>query len=141
MSWAWKSALGVVVLGMGLAGPGGAWAASHTFSVTLRGSDAVPHGDRGDSAKATITIDSGKGTICWTFTALKGIGTPERGKIGKAPKAKRGPIVVTLSRPFMSKGCSNAPPGTLTGILKQPATYYVILTNQIHPSGAVRAQL
>jgi len=61
---------------------GGAGAVTRTFNLTLRGADAVPPGDRGDSAKAIIKIDSAKGRICWTFTNLRGIGTSTHPKIG-----------------------------------------------------------
>jgi hypothetical protein len=123
-------------------GTGGiAWAATTTFNLTLRGLNAAPRGDRHDSAKAVVTIESSRRRICWTFTALNGIGPPTRANIGKAPRGKNGPIVVTLGKPFKPKGCSTASARTLTGILKRPTSYYIVLTNPFHPNGAVRAQL
>lgn len=119
---------------------GVAGATTRTFRLTLRGLDAVPRGDPGDSASAAITINSGNHMVCWTFARLKGIGDSTHPKIGNAPKGKRGPIVLLLGKRFKWKGCVIAAARTLTAIRRQPTSYYIVLTNQVHPDGAVRAQ-
>lgn len=135
--------IGIVLAALlGAAGASDAARTSNrTFNLTLRGSDAVPHGDRNDSARAVLTIDSGKWTICWIFSSYKGIGNPQRAKIGKAPKGKNGSIVATLSKPFRPKGCSTFAAGTLRAIVKRPAAYYIVITNALHPNGSARGQL
>ena len=133
--------IAALVLAALLAAAGAASASSHTFNLRLRASEAVPHGDHNDSARAVVTIDSGKRTICWTFSSYGGIGNPTRAKIGKAPRRKNGPIVVTLSKPFAPKGCTTVAAQTLTSILTRPAAYYIIITNALHPNGSARAQL
>jgi CHRD domain len=131
-----------IVLGalLGAAGAAGA-SSSRTFKLTLRGSASIPRGDRNDSAKAILIFDASKRRVCWTFSSYRGIGNPSRAKIGKAPKGKNGSIVVTLSKPFLPKGCSTVTAQTLTAILKRPAAYYIIITNALHPNGSARAQL
>jgi hypothetical protein len=99
----------------------------------------VPLGDHGDSAQAAITIDTRKRWVCWSFTDLHGIGSLAHPRIGKAPSGKRGPIVITLAD-RLDRGCSSQPARTLAAILKQPRAYYLVLTNDAHPDGAVRAQ-
>jgi hypothetical protein len=136
----WRTPLCAFALVL-LLSTGVAWAATGTFKLTLRGLDAVPPGDRGDSARAVVTIDSKKQTICWTFTALKGVGVPIRAKVGRAAKGANGPTVFTFSTPFKPKGCSAAPARTLADVLKRPSSYYLVITNRAHPGGAVRAQL
>jgi len=136
----YKRVLVALVLAALLGAAAACAASGRTFALTLRGSDAIPHGDHNDGAKAVVTIDSGRRTICWTFSGYGGIGHPERAKIGKAPKGKNGPIVVTLSRPFLPKGCTTVPARTLTAILKRPAAYYIVITNLTHKAGAARAQ-
>lgn len=130
-----------IVLAALLGAAGAAGASSRTFKLTLRGSASIPRGDRNDSAKAVLTFDASKRTICWTFSSYQGIGNPSRAKIGKAPKGKNGSIVVTLSKPFLPKGCSTVTAQTLTAILKRPAVYYIVITNARHPNGSARAQL
>jgi len=130
-----------LVFALCVCGVGVAFAASTTFHLTLRGLDAVPRADRGDSAKAVITIDTQTRTICWRFTNVQGLGSLARPRIGKAPTGKGGSIVVTLAKRLQAKGCSTEPRRTLTDILKQPGAYYIVLTNQDHPHGAMRAQL
>ena len=130
-----------LVLAALFSGTGAAAAATRTFNLTLRGSDAIPTGDHNDNAKAVLTINTSKRTICWTFSNYNGIGHPSRGKIGKAPKGKNGRFIVTLAQRFLPKGCSTVAADTLTSILKRPAAYYLVITNVTHPHGAARAQL
>jgi hypothetical protein len=137
----YKRLLTALVLAALLGAAGATGATSRTFNLTLRGSAAIPHGDRNDSAKAVLIFDSSKRTICWTFSSYQGIGHPSRAKIDKAPKGKNGSIVVTLSKPFLPKGCSTVTAQTLTAILKRPAAYYIVITNLLHPNGSARAQL
>jgi hypothetical protein len=133
--------IAALVLGAFLAPADAASASSHTFNLRLRASDAIPHGDHNDSANAAVTINPGKHTICWTFSSYGGIGSPKRAKIGKAPRRKNGPIVVTLSNPFVPRGCTTVAVQTLTPILAHPTAYYIIITNPLHPNGSARAQL
>lgn len=107
----------------------------------MRGLDAVPRADRGDSAKAAITIDARKHRICWTFSSVKGLGGLARPRIGKGPSGTRGSIVVTLAKRLVMRGCSTQPTTLALAILRHPSAYFVVLTNQDHPDGAVRSQL
>ena len=69
-------------------------AGTKTFTTTMLGSNEVPKGAPKGSGKAVVTLNSGTGKVCWTFSSLKGISKVNASHIHKAPKGKSGPVVV-----------------------------------------------
>lgn len=112
-----------------------------------------PHGD-GDRGSVVLTLNQGKGQLCWAFGALTmtaGEPLPQAAHIHQAPAGFAGGIVVHL---FGSGGAPSAPtsyptstecvavaPDLVKQIRKNPDRYYVNLHNSTHPAGVMRAQL
>jgi CHRD domain len=117
-------------------------AGSKTFTTALLGSNEVPKGAPKGSGKAVITLNSGTGKVCWTFSSVKGISKVNASHIHKAPKGKSGPVVVPFfTGALKTKGCVKASKSLITAIEKSPSAYYVNIHTAKYPAGAIRGQL
>ena len=67
-------------------------AMSPVVSAKLVGKVEVPKGSPTGSGIVVLHLNAKKGTVCWTFEKVKGIGTPLAAHIHKAPAGKAGPI-------------------------------------------------
>ena len=110
------------------------------LSATLTGAAEVPKAD-GGSASAQINLNPATGRVCWAFTKIKGIRSPQAAHIHKAPKGKAGAVVVPLGGAFKAKGCTTASKATLRAIVRKPGGYYVNIHTKRFPNGAIRGQL
>ena len=110
-----------------------------TFSAKAE----VPPLPGSGSGKAAITVDTKTREVCWTFTKIKGIGTPVAAHIHKGKKGVNGLIVVDFATPkYKAKGCVTAASKTLVkDIAKNPKNYYANIHTAAAPGGAIRAQL
>ncbi len=128
-------------------------ARAFTFTTTLSGAEevnaaGVPNqGDLGGSGTATLTLNPGQKTICYTIT-LVGItpnvdDTPFAAHIHEAPAGVNGPVVVPLGPLSLGTtlGCVPAESRTIAGIIADPTGYYVNVHNTEFPGGALRGQL
>jgi hypothetical protein len=131
-------ALGVVPA-LALAGSS---AGTKTLTTTMLGSKEVPKGAPKGSGKAVITLNASKGTVCWTFSSVKGLDKVTASHIHKAPAGKSGNVVVPFfAGTLKTKGCVKAAKSLITAIAKSPSAYYVNIHTVKYPAGAIRGQL
>jgi hypothetical protein len=102
-------------------------------------------GDPDGIGTALITVNRGKGEVCWE-ESVSGITLPATAShIHHEAAGIRGPIVIVLSPPDAtgtSTGCRSGVDGDLLqDILENPASYYVNVHTSDFTSGAVRSQL
>ena len=105
----------------------------------------VWQGDADGTGEALITVNPGRGEICWR-THVSNIALPATAShIHNAPVNIRGDIVVFLSPPDATgivTGCrSGLDAGLLRDILARPDSYYVNVHTSEYPAGAIRGQL
>lgn len=135
-------ALLVSVLAVGLLG-GTTLAGGRPLTATLTGAAERPGpGDPDGTGTAQITVNPGRGEICYTLT-VSGIAPATTAHIHEAPADKAGPVVVGLMPPTdgSSDGCVSVDRAEAKDILKNPQNYYVNVHNRAFPGGAVRGQL
>jgi hypothetical protein len=132
--------LAVLVLAGVAAAAGG-----RSFSTTLTGAEEVPGpGDPDASGQARITLNQGRGEVCWdlTWTGIDGTVVAAHIHVGDAGVA--GPVVVplSLSGPDSASGCStDVSVELIKAIRQQPSNYYVNVHSTNFPAGAIRGQL
>ena len=102
-------------------------------------------GDPDGTGTALITVNRGRGEVCWELTASD-ISLPATAShIHRAEVGIRGAIVVPLSPPDASGNVSGCASGVdaelLREILESPASFYVNVHTSDFPAGAIRGQL
>lgn len=118
--------------------------AGRPFTTTLTGAaevnaQGVPNqGDPDGIGTATLRINPGLGTVCWTIT-VSGVDPITAAHIHVAPPTAAGPVVVPLS-PY-SGGCTDVSRELALAIIRNPDAYYVNVHNTSYPAGALRGQL
>jgi hypothetical protein len=120
------------------------------FSISLTGAEEVDaqgtpnQGDPDGSGTAEITLNRGKGEICY-HVMVKDIQLPAVSThIHFARKGTNGPIVVQISPPDasgMSMGCTDVPADLIKRIGQTPSNYYFNVHNAEFPGGALRGQV
>jgi hypothetical protein len=144
-----KRALFVGIFGAGLTIAGAlasalpASAGGRPFSVELSGANEVTAGDPDGSGTALLTLNQGKGEVCFELT-YSDIDTPTRAHIHAAPAGSNGPIVVAFFdfvAPPPTEGCVEADKELIKQIRQDPEGYYVNVHNADFPGGAIRGQL
>ena len=105
-------------------------------------------GDPNMFGEATVSVNGGQGRLCYTLRVFLYPGTdwpPTGAGIYKAVAGTNGPLVVDLHPDFSSgpttNGCLNINSTLAQDIQRNPARYYVLVTDSSHPEGAARAQL
>ncbi len=111
------------------------------LGAKLAGSSETPKGAPGGHGIVNLTLDGKKGTVCWTFQGIAGIGQATAAHIHKAAPGKAGPVVVPLGASYKTKGCTTAPKKTIEAIESNPNAYYVNVHTAKYPNGAIRGQL
>jgi len=129
---------GALIAGPAIAKGGG----KKTFNVKLSGKAERPKaGSSTGSGTAQVTLDPGKGKICFKLTWKK-INDPVASHIHKGGKNDSGPVVVVF---FAGKakhsGCVSASKALISAIGKSPGGYYVNIHTSDFPAGAIRGQL
>jgi hypothetical protein len=99
-------------------------------------------GDPDGRGSARITVNPGRGEICYDLT-VTGIAPATAAHIHEAPAGQAGPVVAPLMAPSsgMSTGCVSVSREEAKDILKHPERYYVNVHNAEFPGGALRGQL
>ena len=102
-------------------------------------------GDPNGTGSALITVNLGRGEVCWQ-TSVSDIALPATAAhIHHAAAGIRGDIVVALSAPGASGtavGCrSGIDSALLREILTSPESFYVNVHTTEFPAGAIRGQL
>lgn len=133
-----------------LALPSAAVAVGGSPSATdLNGSEEAPGpGDADATGFATLTLNQGRGTVCFDLDWAHIDGTVVAAHIHVGDAGAAGPIVVGLFGPAALSGSDSASgciedvdPGLVKAIRKQPDDYYVNVHSSAFPAGAIRGQL
>ena len=113
------------------------------LSASLTGAAEVPGpGDTNASGSATVTVEPGKGQVCYELT-VSGLTDVTAAHIHEGAEGKEGPPVVVLDAPEdgSAKGCREATKEVIAALLEHPTDYYVNVHDKAHPNGAIRGQL
>ena len=113
------------------------------LTATLTGAAEVPGpGDTDGAGTAAITLNPGKGQVCYELT-VSNIATATAAHIHTGAATAAGPVLVGLDAPTSgsSKGCVDLDKEKVKDIIQNPANYYVNVHNAEFPDGAVRGQL
>jgi hypothetical protein len=117
-------------------------------STDLTGAEVEPGpGDPDASGFASLTLNQGRGQVCFKLNWEDIDGTVTAGHIHQAASAEAGPVVVPLfSGEFdgtdEAAGCIlNADRTLVKDLRKNPGDYYVNVHSTQFPDGAVRGQL
>ena len=99
-----------------------------------RGGSPGP-GDPDGSGEAKITLNSGKGELCYELS-VTGISSAIAAHIHVGPAGVAGPVVVPLAAPTegTSSGCASVDPDLIKTIMKNPEQYYVNVHNVDFPA-------
>ena len=137
-----KRTFALAALAVAVAVPTVAFASmSPVVSAKLTGKAETPAGDANGSGIAVLHLDKAKGRVCWTFSKVKNIGTPQSAHIHKGKAGKVGPVYIPLGGAYKAKGCTAASKHDIGEILEYPDRYYVNIHNAAFPGGAIRGQL
>ena len=121
-----------------------ALAGGRPFTTTLSGPLDVPPGDPDATGTATVWINPGQGTVCYSWS-VSNVSTPVfAAHIHVAPVGVAGPVVVPLppTGPSSGQGCTTGVDRDLAlAIIRDPSAYYVNVHNADFPTGAARGQL
>ena len=121
-----------------------ALAGGRPFTTTLSGPLDVPPGDPDATGTATVWINPGTGTVCYSWSASN-VSTPVfAAHIHVAPVGVAGPVVVPLppTGPSSGQGCTTGVDRDLAlAIIRDPSAYYINVHNADFQTGAARGQL
>jgi hypothetical protein len=126
-----------------------ALAEGRPLSTPLTGAEEAPGpGDPDASGFATITLNRGRGEVCFELSWADIDGTVTASHIHEAPPGTPGPIVVPLfvdesfSGTGSASGCvSDVDRQLIKAIRQDPAAFYVNIHSTVFPAGAIRGQL
>ena len=113
------------------------------LTTTLTGAAEIPGpGDPDGTGTAQITLNHGKGEVCYELTVDK-IAAANAAHIHEGAVDKAGPPIVDLMPPTngSSKGCISLDKEKVKLVMQSPENYYVNVHNAEFPDGAVRGQL
>jgi hypothetical protein len=131
-----------LLLGLLFATP--ALAGGRPFTTTLRGASEVPAGDPDAVGTATVWVNPGTGTVCYSWSVSNAATPILAAHIHHAVAGVAGNVVVPLPPTSASggKGCTTGVSRSLAlDIVTHPWDYYVNVHNAEFPTGAARGQL
>lgn len=134
--------IGALLLGSLLATP--ALAGGRPFTTTLSGPNEVPPGDPDATGTATVWVNPGTGTVCYTWSVTNAATPIFAAHIHHGVAGVAGPVVVPLppTGPSSGTGCTTGVSRSLAlDIIRHPSDYYVNTHNAEFPTGAARGQL
>jgi hypothetical protein len=137
-------ALVVLTLLMALLAATPVLAGGRPFTTTLRGANEVPAGDPDAVGTATVWVNAGQGTVCYSWSVSNAATPILAAHIHHAVAGVAGPVVVPLPPTGLSSGsgCTTGVSRSLAkDILTHPWDYYVNVHNADFPAGAARGQL
>ena len=104
-------------------------------------------GDPNMFGEATVTVNGGQARLCYAlrvFLYPSSDWPPTGASINKAPFGSNGPVVGNLGPDFTTEspsGCLSISSALAHDIQRNPAQYFILITDSTHPDGAARAQL
>ena len=119
-------------------------AGGRPFTTTLRGTSEVPAGDPDPTGTATVWVNPGQGTVCYSWSVSNAATPILAAHIHHAVAGVAGPVVVPLppTGPSSGSGCTTGVSRDLAiAIIERPWEYYVNTHNAEFPAGAARGQL
>jgi CHRD domain len=119
-------------------------AGGRPFTTTLHGANEVPAGDPDATGTATVWVNPGEGTVCYTWSVSNAATPIFAAHIHHAVAGVAGPVVVPLppTGPSSGSGCTTGVSRDLAiAIIERPWEYYVNTHNAEFPTGVARGQL
>ena len=119
-------------------------AGGRPFTTTLSGTLEVPAGDPDASGAATVWVNPGTGTVCYSWSVSDAATPIAAAHIHHAVAGVAGPVVVPLppTGPSSGDGCTTGVDRSLAlDIIRHPWEYYVNTHNAEFPTGVARGQL
>jgi len=119
-------------------------AGGRPFTTTLAGPNEVPAGDPDATGTATVWVNPGTGTVCYSWSVTNAATPILAAHIHHGVAGVAGPVVVPLppTGPSSGKGCTTGVSRSLAlDIIRNPTDYYVNTHNAEFPSGVARGQL
>ena len=138
-----KTFVTLLAIGTTLVLSGPVLAGGQKLTAAMSGAAEVPGpGDPNGSGTATITVNAGRGEICFDLSVDE-IAPATAAHIHVGDASVAGPVVVGLTPPTdgSSSGCRDVDRALARAIRKRPSNYYVNVHNAEFPAGAVRGQL
>lgn len=125
------------------AGTAAAHGGGRAFVTVLSGQHEVPAGDPNGIGVAAMSVNPGKGRVCYLLSVARLTGEVTAAHIHVAPAGQNGPVVVPLTAPTggFSADCATVDRAVAMAIVRAPANYYVNVHTTEFPGGAVRGQL
>lgn len=105
-------------------------------------------GDPNMFGSGTVDVNPGQGRLCYTLRVIiyPYDWPPTGATIHRAPAGQNGPLAVDLHPDFgplgqpETSGCLAISSSLAHDIQRNPASYYILVTDNTHPDGAARAQ-
>jgi len=119
-------------------------AGGRPVTTTLSGTSEVPAGDPDATGTATVWVNPGTGTVCYSWSVSNAATPIFAAHIHHALAGVAGPVVVPLPPTTSSSGtgCTTGVSRSLAiAIIQRPWEYYVNVHNAEFPTGAARGQL
>ena len=119
-------------------------AGGRPFTTTLSGPSEVPAGDPDATGTATVWVNPGTGTVCYSWSVSNAATPIAAAPIHHAAAGVAGPVVVPLppTGPSSGAGCTTGVDRSLAlDIIRHPWDYYVNTHNAEFKAGVARGQL
>jgi CHRD domain len=119
-------------------------AGGRPFTTALSGPAEVPTGDPDATGTATVWVNPGAGTVCYTWSVTNAATPILAAHIHHGITGVAGPVVVPLppTGPSSGSGCvTGIDRGLALDIIQHPADYYVNTHNAEFATGVARGQL
>lgn len=120
-------------------------AGGRPLTAALSGSNEIPSGDPDGSGNTWLTLNQGRGRICFALDVTNVMLPATGAHIHEGAAGENGPVVVSLTPPDATghaDGCVNGLSKWLVKAIRQhPSDYYVNVHTTDFPGGAIRGQL
>jgi hypothetical protein len=136
--------LTILALAIAMMAAGPVLAGGRPFTTTLSGPREVPAGDPDATGTATVWVNPGAGTVCYSWSVTNAATPIGAAHIHHAVAGLAGPVVVPLppTGPSSGTGCTTGVDRSLAlDIIRHPWDYYVNTHNAEFPMGVARGQL
>lgn len=119
-----------------------AHAGGRPFDVDLSSANEVPPSGTGATGEAALTLNPGRGEVCFEITAEGLSGPIVAGHIHNGEAGANGPVVVNFDLAANGlAGCVAADRALVLDIMRNASSYYVNVHTASVPSGEIRGQL